>query len=103
MFVIYRHDLTKCQAPHTFLNNIMVAMNYTLVDKHGVILHVGSLNRNTSWTSQGNHVCELDFNRWAGSTLPFLLSTHHLIGAYFLTTKGDKRIRLLTRLYGTRK
>ena len=44
--------------------------------------------------------CKLDFNRWVGSTLPFLLSAHHLIGAYFLTTEGDKRMRLLTRLYG---
>ena len=34
------------------------------------------------------------------STSPFLLSAHHLIGAYFLTTKADKCMRLLTRLYG---
>ena len=38
MFAIYRHDLTKCRAPHmrTFLNIIMVVMNYSLVDKHGI-------------------------------------------------------------------
>ena len=99
MFAIYRHDL-ECRAPNTFVNNVMVGTNYALVEQHGVILHVGSLNWNTSRTSQRNHMCELDFNRWVGSTLPFLLSTHHLIGAYFLTTESDKRMCLLTRLYG---
>lgn len=39
--------------------------------------------------------------RWAESILHSLLSARHLIGAYFLTTEGDKRLRLLTRLYGT--
>ena len=29
-----------------------------------------------------------------------LISAHHLIGTYFLTTKSDKRMCLLTRLYG---
>ena len=38
--------------------------------------------------------------RWAGPKLHSLLSAHHLIGAYFLTTESDKRMRLLTRLYG---
>ena len=33
-------------------------------------------------------------------TFHSLLSAHHLIGAYFLTTESDKRMRLLTRLYG---
>ena len=79
----------------------MVAMNYALVEKDGVILQVGSLNRTLLglYTSQREIVCELDFNQWVGSTLPFLLNAHHLIGAYFLTTEGDKRMRLLTRLY----
>ena len=35
-----------------------------------------------------------------GAKLHSLLSAHHLIGAYFLTTESDKRMRLLTRLYG---
>ena len=49
-----------------------------------------------------NRVCVFDFNLnwWAGSKLYSLLSAHHLIGAYFLTTKSDKRMRLLTGLYG---
>ena len=38
--------------------------------------------------------------QWAGPKLDSLLSTHCLIGAYFLITKSDKRMRLLTRLYG---
>ena len=46
-----------------------------------------------------NCVCELDSNWWAGSKICSLLSAHHLIGAYFLTTKSDKM--LLTRLYGS--
>ena len=29
-----------------------------------------------------------------------IFTPHHLKGAYFLTTKSDKRMRLLTRLYG---
>ena len=79
----------------------MVAMNYALVEKHGVILHVRWLNRNISRLSHHKEIaCELDFNRWVGLALPFLLSAHHLIGAYFLTTEGDKRMRLLSRLYG---
>ena len=36
---------TKCRA---FIN--MVGMNYAFVEKYGVILHVGSFNRNTSRT-----------------------------------------------------
>ena len=38
--------------------------------------------------------------QWAGPKFHSLLSAHHLIGAYFLTTESDKRMRLLTRLYG---
>ena len=36
--------------------------------------------------------------QWAGPKLHSLLSIHRLIGAYFLTTKSDKHIRLLTPL-----
>ena len=39
--------------------------------------------------------------QWAGPKLHSLLSAHRLIGACFLTTESDKRMRLLTRLYGT--
>ena len=46
VFAIYRHNPTKCRAPQTFVY-YMVATNYALAGKHGVILHVGSL---TSWT-----------------------------------------------------
>ena len=79
----------------------MVAMNYALVENNGVILHVGWLNRNISrtFTSQRNCV-RIRLQSVGGSTLPFLLSAYHLIGAYFLTTEGDKRMRLLTRVYG---
>ena len=38
--------------------------------------------------------------QWVGPKLHSLLSTHCLIGACFLTTESDKRMRLLTRLYG---
>ena len=38
--------------------------------------------------------------QWEGSKFHPLLSARHLIGAHFLTTENDKRIRLLTRLYG---
>ena len=38
--------------------------------------------------------------QWAGPKLHSLLSAHRLIGAYFHTTESDKRMRLLTRLYG---
>ena len=38
--------------------------------------------------------------QWTWSIFNSLLSAHHLIGAYFLTTKSDKYMRLLTRLYG---
>ena len=37
IFTIYRHNLIKCQASHTFV--YMVAMNYALVEKHSIILH----------------------------------------------------------------
>ena len=36
-----------------------------------------------------------------GPNFHSLLSAHHLIGAYFLTTESDKCMRLITRLYGT--
>ena len=42
-----------------------------------------------------------DGREWAGQKLHSLLSAHHLIGAYFLTSESDKRMHLLTRLYGT--
>ena len=35
-----------------------------------------------------------------GAKTSLSISTHRLIGAYFLTTESDKHIRLLTRLYG---
>ena len=31
----------------------------------------------------------------------FVISAHFLISAYFLSTKSDRRMRLLTRVYGT--
>ena len=49
VFVIYGHDLTKCRTPHTFVN--MMVMNDALMEKYGVILHVGSLIQKTSRTS----------------------------------------------------
>ena len=45
------------------------------------------------------HSCQ----QWAGPIFHSLLSAHHLIGAYFLTTESDKRMRLLTRFYGILK
>ena len=39
------------------------------------------------------------YKQWAGPKFHSLLSTHPLIGAYFLTTESNKRMRLLTRLY----
>ena len=39
--------------------------------------------------------------QWVGPKFHSLLSTHHVMGAYFLTTtESDKCMRLLTRLYG---
>ena len=38
--------------------------------------------------------------QWARPKLHSLLSAHHLIDECFLTTKNDKRMHLLTRLYG---
>ena len=35
-----------------------------------------------------------------GAKIHSLLSAHHLIGAYFLATESDKRMRLLIRPYG---
>ena len=37
--------------------------------------------------------------QWAGGKCHSLSSTHHVAGAYFLTTKSDKQMCLLTRLY----
>ena len=37
--------------------------------------------------------------QWARPKFHSLLSAHHLIGVYFLTTESDKHICLLTRLY----
>ena len=88
------HDLTKSRAPRTFIN--MVATNHALVEKHGVIPYVGSLTSRTSTRVRLR-------NRWAESKLRSLLSAHHLIGAYFFTSEDDKRMRLLTRLYGIHK
>ena len=90
--------VSSMTAPHTFVN--MMATNEALMEKHSIILHVGSLNLKTSRTSHLNRVCELDSNWWVGSKIHSLLSAHHLIGAHFLTTESDKCMRLLTRLYG---
>ena len=38
--------------------------------------------------------------QWAGPKFHSLLSAHRLIGACFLATQSDKRMGLLTRLYG---
>ena len=38
--------------------------------------------------------------QWAGPKLHSILSTHRLKGTCFLITESDKRMRLLTRLYG---
>ena len=38
--------------------------------------------------------------QWMEPKLHSLLSAHHLIGAYFLTTESDKHMRLLSRHYG---
>ena len=38
--------------------------------------------------------------QWAGPKFHSLLSAHHLISAYFITTESDKCMCLLTRLYG---
>ena len=38
--------------------------------------------------------------QWAGPKFHSPLSTHHLISAYFITTKSDKCMCLLARLYG---
>ena len=97
MLAIYRHDLTKCRALHKFLIwwpriTLLLrstALSYMVKSEHFSDFHIKEI------------ACELDFNRWVGSTLPFLLSAHHPIGAYFLTTEGDKRMRLITRLYGS--
>ena len=92
MFAIDGHNVTKSRAPHTFIN--MVATNHALVEKHGVIPYVRSLTFRTSTRVRFR-------NPWAESKLRSLLSAHHLIGAYFLAAEGDKRMRLLTRLYGS--
>ena len=80
------------------------------VSYNGIMLLWRTRRYPTCWIVESEHfsdfmhhkeiACELDFNRWVGSILLFLLSAHHLIDAYFLTTKGDQRMRLLTRLYG---
>ena len=43
------------------------------------------------------------YQQWAEPIFHSLLSTHHLIGTCFLTTESDKRMRLLTRQYGSSK
>ena len=104
VFAIYGHDLTKCRAPHTFVN--MMVTNDVLMEKYGVILHVGSLNQKTSWTSHlvKDMIAGVSWTQIGGrgKKICSLLSAHHLIGKYFLTAESDKRMCMLTRLYGIR-
>ena len=50
--------------------------------------------------SIGDRALERTYWLWVGPKFYSLLSVCHLIGTYFLTTESDKRMRLLTRLYG---
>ena len=49
----------------------------------------------TGLVSSSAHSCQ----QWAGPIFHSLLSAHHLIGTYLLTTESDKCMHLLTRLY----
>ena len=58
------------------------------------------------WVHKLLAMCSIDWARartywqWAGPKIFTLLSAHHLIGTYFLTTESDKHMHLLTGLYG---
>ena len=98
---VCRHDLAKYRGPHILV--CIVATNHALVEYVARRYPPSSLKLKSSRLQTRKsrvRTYKSDSDRWAWSKLYSLLSAHHLIGAYFLTTEGDKRMRLLTRLYG---
>ena len=88
VFTIYRHDLTGSTHFYKYDGRSYEKQ----AQRYSPCQIIESEDFSDFTPRQRNYVCKLDSNWWVGSKICSLLSAHHLIGAYFLTTKSDKHV-----------